>query len=382
MRRFFALTLSILIAACSSAPPTLKPLPTLDSAPTVSPTIAAAPATATLTPTIAPLPTATPAPDSVLCPLSGLPVSKSVLATRRSLMVQIGNSGPERPQFGLAQADLIFETLSEGGITRFSAVYLCQDAQDIAGVRSARLINLQIIPIFDAILAHVGASAAVLDLIERDIRIRDSRLDYFRNNPGFTLQPERRRPPFDVFTNTQALWDAARSRNVPMPGNPVPEIKTSSNVPPNGLNVRAVTIHHHSSYWVRWKWDDEASVWTRHISSDVNAAGDVPHLDAATARVLTTKNIVIIRAQHKQTDIIEDTLGSRSQTMEITGAAGDAIFLRDGQMFKGKWKRDKVNEWFTFTLADGKPFELRPGNTYVHFYDLESPFYPIDVVTR
>ncbi|MBI5052526.1 MAG: DUF3048 domain-containing protein, partial [Chloroflexi bacterium] len=156
MRRIFAVIFSILIVACSSAPPTLKPLPTLDAVPTAAATTVAAPATATPLPTVAPLPTATPAPDSVLCPLTGLPVSKSVLATRRPLMVQLGNSGPERPQFGLAQADLIFETLSEGGITRFSAVYLCQDAQDIAGVRSARLINLQIIPIFDAILAHVG----------------------------------------------------------------------------------------------------------------------------------------------------------------------------------------------------------------------------------
>ena len=66
----------------------------------------------------------------------------------------------------------------------------------------------------------------------------------------------------------------------------------------------------------------------------------------------------------------------------LTHSYRSHLALRDGQLFKGKWKRDKVNEWFTFTLPDGKLFELRPGNTYIHFYNLESPFSPIDIETR
>ena len=160
--------LALIIGACSSPPPTLSIPPTLPPGvtgaapqtllptepPTPAETTTPLPATATQSPTATPVPTE----DAVPCPFTGLSVSRPVLESRRPILAQIGNSNPERPQFGLAQADLVFETIAEGGITRFSAIYLCQDAVDIAGVRSGRLIDLQLVPMFDAIFVHVGAS--------------------------------------------------------------------------------------------------------------------------------------------------------------------------------------------------------------------------------
>ncbi|MBI5828679.1 MAG: DUF3048 domain-containing protein, partial [Chloroflexi bacterium] len=171
MKRTLIVIIAFAMAACSSPAPTLPPLPTLPPGATAAPaTEPVAPAeTATPPPvTATAAPTATPASDAVPCPLTDLPVSQSVLQSRRPLLVQIGNSGPERPQFGLAQADLVFETIAEGGITRFSAIYFCQDATDIAGVRSGRLIDLQLLPIFDAVFVHVGASEQVQALFEND----------------------------------------------------------------------------------------------------------------------------------------------------------------------------------------------------------------------
>ena len=369
MKRLSVLSILVFLTACSSPTPTLSLPPTLDSSapvsltepPTPAETATALPATATLAPT------ATPASDAVPCPLTGLDVSKSLLESRRPLLVQIGNSNPERPQFGLAQADLVFETIAEGGVTRFSAIYLCQDATDIAGVRSGRLIDLQLLPIFDAIFVHVGASEQVQKMFEDDAHIRDSSLDFFRNHPGFTLQPDRRRAPFDVFTSTAALYAAARERNIPTPGARVPTLDFSVDPPAGGTAVSAVTIRHHSGYWVRWKWDANESVWTRNVSNDTNPASDVPHVDAATGRALTAANVLIIQAAHEQTDIIEDSLNSRSVQVQLIGS-GTATLLRDGQMFVGTWKRDNATDWFTLTLADGSAMTLRPGNTYVHFY--------------
>ncbi|MBL8046768.1 MAG: DUF3048 domain-containing protein [Anaerolineales bacterium] len=176
-RYLTALTLIVLLAACTSAPPTLSVPAT--SAPTVAGATepALTPAAPTVPPaTATPAPTATPLAESdvTACPFTGLPTSQSRLAQVRPILVQIGNSNPERPQFGLQPADLVFETLSEGGITRFSAIYYCQEVADIAGVRSGRLIDLHLVPMFDAIFVHVGASRPVLDLFEKDDRIRES----------------------------------------------------------------------------------------------------------------------------------------------------------------------------------------------------------------
>jgi hypothetical protein len=393
MKRLIILLLIIvsLITACSSPRPTLGVPPTLGptvivenfstpaggnegQATTEPPAPTALAATATLAPTATP-----PAPsDSAVCPFTGLPVSASALAQRRPLLVQIGNSNPERPQFGLAQADLVFETVAEGGITRFSAIYLCQDAAEIAGVRSGRLIDLQLAPMFRAIFMHVGASAPVQAMFEANPLIGPNSLDYFRNHPGFAQHSDRRRAPFDVFTSTDMAWAGAREQGIPVPGEPPPTLNVSASPLGGGAPVAAVTIRHHSSYWVRWKWDEANGVWTRHITSDTNPDGDSPHVDAATGRPLTAENVVVIRAVHRQTDIIEDSGGSRSIEVELIGS-GEAVFLRDGQMYEGTWSRANVTDWFTLTLKDGAAFAFSPGNSYIHFLQ---PDKPLDIVSR
>ncbi len=379
--RFMLGLAALFLAACTSAPPTLRVPPTETPIAASNGEATPLPPVDTATPlpiTATPAPSPTPPPNAVMCPFTGLPVAPERLQTLRPILAQIGNSNPERPQFGLMQADLVFETLSEGGITRFSAIYLCQDADDIAGIRSGRLINLQLVPMFDAIFVHVGASRAVQALFEKDERIRASSLDQFRNHPGFTRDPVRRRPPFDVFASTTSLYEAARQRNILMPGNPPPQLNFGEAAPAGGQAIASITIRHHNSYWVRWKWNDSDKVWERYLSNSVSGDVDTPHADAATGRVLTARNVVILRAPHVQTDIIEDSLGSRSQDVTLIGS-GEAVFLRDGQLFSGAWKRDHNTDWFTLTLPDGSTYPLTPGNSYIHFYP---PDKPLDVVTR
>lgn len=363
--------IALLLAACTSTPPTLPP--TVPAGVTIIPRDEITPA-ATATPlpvtaTAAPEPT-TPS-DAVACPFTGLPTSQTRLAQLRPLLAQIGNSAAERPQFGLMQADLVFETLSEGGITRFSALYYCQDAPAIAGIRSGRLINLHLVPMFDAIFVHVGASRPVQERYESDARIRASMLDYFRNHPGFTQQPERRRPPFDVFASTDSLWEAARQRNIPMPGNPPPQF-TFAETLAGGTPATAFTIRHHSSYWVRYKWNPVGRQWERFLTDEANAGIETAHVDAETGRALIAKNVLVIRAVHVQTDIIEDSLGSRSIEVQLIGS-GEAVLFRDGQTYAATWSRANMTDWFTLTLKDGTPLAFTPGNTFIHFYPTDKP---------
>jgi hypothetical protein len=377
-RHLALLVVALWLGACASTPPTLSAPPTATpvAAQVIGATLGAAtaPPEVVTTPTLSPpaSPTAPAPADATACPFTGLPTSAARLAPLRPILVQIGNSNPERPQFGLAQADLVFETLSEGGITRFSAVYFCQDAAEIAGVRSGRLIDLHLVPLFDAIFVHVGASRPVLDLFEKDERISASTLDYFRNHPGFTQQPDKRRPPFDVFVSTGSIWEAARQRGLPMPGSPPPQLNFAAEAPAGGQPIAALTIHHHGSYWVRWKWNAAAGVWERFITSDTAPDVDTPHTDAVSGQTLTAKNVLIIRAVHEQTDIIEDSNGSRSIDVKLIGA-GEAVLLRDGRQYAATWKRERVTDWFTLTLADGSPARLAPGNTFIHFYPTDKP---------
>ena len=141
---------------------TNTPVPTETPTPTQEPT---ATATTTFTPTpeptLDPNPTATPwptlGPDA--CPLTGLPVTDLALLERRPLAIKVQNAPLSRPQYGLPQADIVYEHLSEAGITRFTGIYLCQDVKKIGSVRSARFIDLEIPAMYKSLMAFSGTSA-------------------------------------------------------------------------------------------------------------------------------------------------------------------------------------------------------------------------------
>lgn len=82
-------------------------------------------------------------PKTAVCPLNGSMHTKAAedtWAKQRPLAVMIENSTDARPQSGLTSADIVYETVAEGGITRFMALFYCNSLSDIqvGPVRSAR----------------------------------------------------------------------------------------------------------------------------------------------------------------------------------------------------------------------------------------------------
>ncbi len=104
-------------------------------------------------------------PKNQVCPLNGALFTtpeKNVWDTRRPLAVMIENSVDARPQSGLGDADVIYEAVAEGGITRFMALYYCNAALDdnitLAPVRSARIYFVDLVSEYDALYTHVGGA--------------------------------------------------------------------------------------------------------------------------------------------------------------------------------------------------------------------------------
>ena len=112
------------------------------SGPPSSSPVALATATATPTPTVPPTPTPTPKPK--LWPLTGLPAAADAQIGRRPLNVRLPNDPNARPQYGLNKADIVFEMIVEGGVTRFAAIFHSKDADTVGPVRSYRFSDLHI----------------------------------------------------------------------------------------------------------------------------------------------------------------------------------------------------------------------------------------------
>ncbi|MBL8096619.1 MAG: DUF3048 domain-containing protein, partial [Anaerolineales bacterium] len=167
-----ALALAACGPAASLATPTLAAPLVVTAASTTEPLPTAAvvvegPA-ATAAPTAEPQPTAAAmvGPDTYpadVNPLTGETVGADVLE-RMPLAVKITNFPVSaRPQFGLAQADLVFEHQAEAGLTRFTAFFLQNDVDKIGPVRSARFVDAEIVPAFQAALVTSGSSFGTMD---------------------------------------------------------------------------------------------------------------------------------------------------------------------------------------------------------------------------
>mgnify|MGYP001054567755 CR=1 FL=1 len=122
-------------------------------------------------------------PKDVESPINGVLYTKSqaeIFMARRPLAIMINNHVDARPQFGLTEADLIYEAVAEGGITRFLALYHTQDTEKVGPVRSARVYYQDWAAEFNAWYAHWGGA-----VMTDDDRAHQETLDY-----QFTCHPE------------------------------------------------------------------------------------------------------------------------------------------------------------------------------------------------
>ncbi|MCA1553034.1 MAG: DUF3048 domain-containing protein, partial [Chloroflexi bacterium] len=300
--------------------------------------------------------------ESSTCPLTGLPLTNPNLLNRRPLNIRVDNAPLARPQSGLSSADIIFETLTEGGVTRFTAVFLCtpHDVQ-VGPIRSARLIDLQLAPMFKAILVHVGASAPVTDMIwSSEIGSAEMDPDQ-RDSPGFG-RVAWRRVPHNMYARTDALWAAAAEQHVDGPVD-LTGFAFDSKAPDGGQAVRAIHVPAGAAADVSYAFAD--GLYTKRISG-------AAHLDMTTGQPLRFANVIVLYAKLTVTPIIEDVQGERSLFFDVQGE-GRALLFRDGQSYEAVWHRDARNLLFRFTDENGNVLALKPGTTIVNIVSPDIP---------
>ena len=368
------------LSACSGSPNAVTPTPTRTPKPEATATAAATPiptaSPPTATPTASSLPTAdmsimTEFPPDVN-PLTGLKVDDPAILDRRPLAVKISNSPPiVRPQAGLGSADLVFEHYAEGGVTRFTAVYLGQGAPKIGSIRSGRLIDLEIPAMFKAMFAYSGSSGGVKQ------KIIDS--DFFQENrvisPDFGVgEPVFRRIPepgkafeHTLFTSTDALWALTTERGLNTRQDLL-GLAFRASPPEDGQPARYVELAYLPGVAsAEWTYAPDLGLYQRTILGE-------PHTDELTGQQITAANIVLVYANHVETDILEDLVGGGHYSIEIqVWGEGPVQIVRDGQVYNGSWIRQAREDMLSFRDAAGQPLTLKPGNSWYQLVPLDFP---------
>lgn len=295
------------------------------------------------------------------CPLTGRASPSGGVPARPALAVKVDNVGPARPQYGLRAADVIFEEPVEGGLTRLIAIYQCQDAARIEPIRSARIIDPEIVQQFGAhpLFAYAGGIAPAVAAV-RSSPLVDVGTD--RAPAGTYRRDPRRVAPHNLYSSTAALYAAGRARRAPATA-PAP-VFTFGPLPAGSTRASRVHIAFPASP-VTWDWDPAAKAWRR--SDPTGWAG------AAEGGVLSAANVIIMSVALHASRYVEDPTGAHENLLTLTGT-GRAEVLRDGAVIPGTWRRAALRDTTRFVDRAGRPIPLATGQTWVELV-------PTDVAT-
>ena len=293
-------------------------------------------------------------------PFTGLPVEHPENLDRRPLIVKISNFPPEvRPQWGLNEADMVWELVVEGGVTRFAAIYYSGDFERVGPVRSARLGDFELVKIFRALYAHSGSSVGTLDYIRAD-PVVSTRSLYGGECPALCrIQEPGVAYEHTLFANTAEVRADAVARRRDTTPEPVFGMAFSIRPPNRGVPVTGARVYYNATN-VEWTYDRRAGRWLR--SQDGEA-----HFDAMTESQINAANVLIVEADHIEQPIVYDGYWGSANfafTVDLTGS-GRAVLLRDGQYFEGQWQRENAADPLTYTDLEGNPLPFKLGNTFV-----------------
>ena len=283
------------------------------------------------------------------CPLTGAPAKDGGPVPRRpALAVKVENTSAAYPLVGLDKADIVYEELVEGGITRFMAVFQCQDATRVGPVRSARTTDPKLLRQFDrhSPIAYSGGQKAVVNLLNAMGLVGVTET----SAPGAFHRDPSRAAPHNLFVNTQKAFAAGRKASTK--GEPS-AIFTYSDAPAGGKRVRSVSVQFSYSAFADWSW--AGGHWVRML-------GGVPmKLEDGTA--IRADNVLIQQVLVTQGSLV-DVLGNHSPEVKLTGT-GRAWLLRGGRVIAGVWRRADLKSRTVFVAKGHASMALAPGVTWV-----------------
>jgi Protein of unknown function (DUF3048) N-terminal domain/Protein of unknown function (DUF3048) C-terminal domain len=318
----------LVLSACSAAPAAVKK---------------ADPPTTTST-------TAKPPPPA--CPLTGLPVpGGAAVPARPALAVKVDNYPTARPQSGLDKADVIYEEPVEGGITRYAAVFQCQDAASVGPVRSARNIDVGILgQLGNPLLAHVGGIPPVLANIDASPIVN---VDLGENGSIIT-HPAGRYAPYDTYSSTAQMWGTHPTMTTP----PQPLFGYSA-TPPAGTPAASVNINFSGTSNVTWTYNPTTSQFERFYN------GTTPDT-LADGTQNAAANVVVQYVHISYGPWLENSEGGLEVQADLyPDASGQAQVFRNGVEITGTWQRAALGSPTQFLTTAGTPITLQPGQTWV-----------------
>lgn len=299
-----------------------------------------------------------PEPEPIRNPLTGEVLQEDISA-QRPYAVILNNISVALPQFGVSQADIIYEVVAEGGVTRMLGVF--QDVRklgSIGSIRSARPYYIDLAQGHDAVFVHAGGSPqAYTDLRNKGIDHVDG---VNGNTPSlFFRDKDRIRSAgyeHSMFTTGELLTEVCGSidsiRKTHADGWKYGQAFSEDAVP-TGADAPLVRAYFPGGKKTSFEYDTETKLYKVYEYG-------APYVDGADGKQVGVTNVLCLF-----TDVSHISGDNKGRMAVRTTGSGTGIFACGGKSAEIKWERATVNDPFVYTNADGSPLTLGVGHSFV-----------------
>lgn len=288
------------------------------------------------------------APPPVYCPLSGNKTTNEQM-DKRPLAIMIENHTKARPQSGLIYADMVFEVVAEGGITRFLAVYHSKEAETVGPIRSVRDYYAHLAKGVDGIIVHCGGSPGGYQAI-KDLGVAE--IDQFANSKPF-WRISWRRAPHNLYGSTTKIRERAKELGLETPVDLSSwdgVFKDDAKLPKRGEVNKIELSFSSEKYNATYTYNPKTNSYFRYLGGEA-------HKDAEKNIQINPKNIVVLFTNINKGD-------SRGRMSVSTEGSGSGYVFRDGYAIKIQWSRTSPSSSFVLTDNDGNILKMNRGQTW------------------
>ena len=280
-------------------------------------------------------------------PFTGIKTDEDV--TDRAIAVMVNNHPQARPQSGLLEADIVFEMLTEGDITRFLAVYQSTAPEVVGPVRSAREYFFTLADQYEAIYVYHGAANFINDMI-KSRGIENLPGAVHDNDGNLFVRESFRKAPHNSYFQFGAAYDVAEEKGYDTKKNYEPLLFIADDSEVDGEEANSVQINYSSNSTVGFEYDESTQKYTRYNDGEQT-------VDLDTQEPIQVDNVFIVETEHS---VIDD---EQRRFIDID-SGGSAYLLQRGKVQKIDWENQDGR---IVPVKDGQVVPFVPGQTWINF---------------
>jgi hypothetical protein len=294
---------------------------------------------------------ATENPDVPRHPLTGVELGSGSVSGP-SIAIKIDNTAAGRPQVGIASADLVFEELVEGGVTRYLAVFHTAVPTEVGPVRSGRPQDADLVRSLGGVFVFSGVGNSNVREIIRGTGLQLVEHDTSGGTPDgqYFFRSSRKPAPLNLHIEAADLLSTYSNLSAPAQQFTFTSDPAQASAVTDGEDFSSFRVTFSNAIESVWEWDAAQGVYVKFLSNGS------PDLDADGTQISAT-NVLIFTPNYADVEGLPSA--------KIAGVGETALIATGGKMVQGLFDASAVGEPIALVDDEGNPFSLSPGKTFI-----------------